>query len=129
MAGKPRVHEIAKELNVTSKEVLAKLREQGEFVKSASSTLEVPVVRRLREAFPESSGGASASADKAPAKSAKSDGPKPGAKKAAPKATPSAATPGPKPSSAKPVPAAKPGPAPAEKPSPASTPKPAAAKP
>ena len=102
MAGKPRVHEIAKELNVTSKEVLAKLREQGEFVKSASSTLEVPVVRRLREAFPASSGDADASAPagKAAAKSAKSDGPKPGAKKPAPKSTPSAATPGPKPSPA-----------------------------
>ena len=33
MAGKPRVHEIAKELNVTSKEVLAKLREQAREVK------------------------------------------------------------------------------------------------
>ncbi|WP_333620247.1 translation initiation factor IF-2 N-terminal domain-containing protein, partial [Dietzia sp.] len=63
MAGKPRVHEIAKELNVTSKEVLAKLREQGEFVKSASSTLEVPVVRRLKEAFPDG-GGASDSGEK-----------------------------------------------------------------
>ena len=39
MAGKARVHELAKELGVTSKEVLAKLKEQGEFVKSASSTV------------------------------------------------------------------------------------------
>ena len=43
MAGKARVHELAKELGVTSKEVLARLSEQGEFVKSASSTVEAPV--------------------------------------------------------------------------------------
>ena len=51
MAAKARVHELAKELGVTSKEVLARLSEQGEFVKSASSTVEAPVARRLREAF------------------------------------------------------------------------------
>ena len=51
MAGKARVHELAKELGVTSKEVLARLSEQGEFVKSASSTVEAPVARRLREAL------------------------------------------------------------------------------
>ncbi|WP_264028673.1 translation initiation factor IF-2 N-terminal domain-containing protein, partial [Mycolicibacterium brisbanense] len=51
MAGKARVHELAKELGVTSKELLAKLKEQGEFVKSASSTVEAPVARRLRESF------------------------------------------------------------------------------
>ena len=49
MAGKARVHELAKELGVTSKQVLARLSEQGEFVKSASSTVEAPVARRLRE--------------------------------------------------------------------------------
>ncbi len=51
MAGKARVHELAKELGVTSKQVLARLNEQGEFVKSASSTVEAPVARRLRESF------------------------------------------------------------------------------
>ncbi|MGA8124190.1 MAG: translation initiation factor IF-2 N-terminal domain-containing protein, partial [Mycobacterium sp.] len=51
MAGKARVHELAKELGVTSKEVLARLSAQGEFVKSASSTVEAPVARRLRESF------------------------------------------------------------------------------
>ncbi|MCV7370275.1 translation initiation factor IF-2 N-terminal domain-containing protein, partial [Mycolicibacterium duvalii] len=51
MAGKARVHELAKELGVTSKEVLVRLSEQGEFVKSASSTVEAPVARRLRESF------------------------------------------------------------------------------
>ncbi|MBO0840616.1 MAG: translation initiation factor IF-2 N-terminal domain-containing protein, partial [Sciscionella sp.] len=54
MAGKARVHELAKELGVTSKEVLAKLKDLGEFVKSASSTVEAPVARRLRDAFPSS---------------------------------------------------------------------------
>jgi len=58
VAGKARVHELAKELGVTSKEVLARLSEQGEFVKSASSTVEAPVARRLRESF----GGAKAAA-------------------------------------------------------------------
>ncbi len=51
MAGKARVHELAKELGVESKNVLAKLKEMGEFVKSASSTVEAPVARRLKEAF------------------------------------------------------------------------------
>ena len=60
MAGKARVHELAKELGVTSKEVLARLSEQGEFVKSASSTVEAPVARRLRESF----GGAKPAAEK-----------------------------------------------------------------
>jgi len=49
---KVRVHELAKELGVTSKDVLAKLAELGEFVKSASSTVEPPVVRKLKEAMP-----------------------------------------------------------------------------
>jgi len=51
VAGKARVHELAKELGVTSKEVLARLSEQGEFVKSASSTVEAPVARRGRALF------------------------------------------------------------------------------
>lgn len=68
MAGKARVHELAKELGVTSKEVLARLNEQGEFVKSASSTVEAPVARRLRESF--GGGKAAEGAAKAPAKAA-----------------------------------------------------------
>src|SRR5262249_43449541 len=51
VAGKARVHELAKELGVESKIVLAKLKEMGEFVKSASSTVEAPVARRLKEVF------------------------------------------------------------------------------
>ncbi|GBG35682.1 translation initiation factor IF-2 [Mycobacterium montefiorense] len=66
MAGKARVHELAKELGVTSKEVLARLNDQGEFVKSASSTVEAPVARRLRESF---GGNKPAAANKSAAKS------------------------------------------------------------
>ncbi|SED85576.1 translation initiation factor IF-2 [Ruania alba] len=77
---KVRVHELAKELGVDSKTVLAKLNELGEFVKSASSTIEPPVQRRLREAFPDApaDGGDSAPAKPAPKK------PAPSAKPAAP---------------------------------------------
>src|SRR5213080_4386660 len=61
--GKARVHELAKEFGVDSKTVLAKLKEQGEFVKSASSTVEAPVARRLRESFTATNGnGAAATA-------------------------------------------------------------------
>ncbi|MCX6463634.1 MAG: translation initiation factor IF-2 N-terminal domain-containing protein, partial [Pseudonocardiales bacterium] len=49
MAGKARVHELAKELGMSSKQVLEKLKDMGEFVKSPSSTVEAPVVRKLRE--------------------------------------------------------------------------------
>ena len=44
---KARVHELAKEFGVPSKDVLAALKDMGEFVKSASSTVEPPVVARL----------------------------------------------------------------------------------
>jgi translation initiation factor IF-2 len=70
VAGKARVHELAKELGVTSKEVLARLSQQGEFVKSASSTVEAPVARRLRESF----GGAKATSEKASNVAAKASG-------------------------------------------------------
>ena len=46
---KVRVHELAKEFGVESKVILATLKDMGEFVKSASSTIEAPVVRRLNE--------------------------------------------------------------------------------
>uniref|UniRef100_UPI0025FFA5FD translation initiation factor IF-2 N-terminal domain-containing protein n=1 Tax=Sporichthya sp. TaxID=65475 RepID=UPI0025FFA5FD len=49
---KVRVYELAKEFGVESKVVLAKLTEMGEFVRSASSTIEAPVVRKLKDAFP-----------------------------------------------------------------------------
>ncbi|AYF77301.1 translation initiation factor IF-2 [Nocardia yunnanensis] len=93
MAGKARVHELAKELGVTSKELLARLKEQGEFVKSASSTVEAPVARRLRESLaPKSapSGGAKPATPKSNGEGA----PRPAAKPATPGAGP---RPGPRP--------------------------------
>ena len=73
---KVRVHELAKQLGMESKVVLAKLKEMGEFVTSASSTIEPPVARRLIEAFPNAN--PEAAAEKKPVKKA-------AAKKAAPK--------------------------------------------
>ena len=55
---KVRVYELAKEFGVESKAVMAKLQEMGEFVRSASSTIEAPVVRRLKEAFTAQAGKA-----------------------------------------------------------------------
>ncbi|MCW2726594.1 MAG: translation initiation factor, partial [Frankiales bacterium] len=69
MPGKARVHELAKELGLESKNVLSWLKENGEFVKSASSTIEAPVARKLREAFPAAAQAAPA-ASPAPAKAA-----------------------------------------------------------
>ncbi|BBZ14448.1 translation initiation factor IF-2 [Mycobacterium branderi] len=136
MAGKARVHELAKELGVTSKEVLARLSEQGEFVKSASSTVEAPVARRLRESF----GGGKPAAEKtagngAPAKAAAKTEAAPQKAKAPaaepPAAQPQAAPPqaaqpqaAPPPTRPGPTPGATPGQRPAPGPSPA--PKPAA---
>jgi len=67
---KVRVYELAKELGLDSKELLAKLQEVGEFVKTASSTVEAPVVRKLMEKFPDMkpAEGAPAPAKKAVAK-------------------------------------------------------------
>ena len=128
---KPRVHELAKELDpsgkkVTSKIILAWLKDQGEFVKAASSAVEPPVARRVREHFAPMVEGDGA-------KKAKSDAPKPGAKKAAkpaPKPAKPAAKPTPvegaKPAAPKPGPKAPKAPV-AEEPKPAA--KPAAPKP
>ena len=109
---KVRVSALAKELGVTSKVVLERLNEMGEYVKSASSTVEAPVVRRYKEKFPEQAAAESSSA-------------KPAAKKAAP-ATP-AATPAAPPAATSPAaaPAATPTPAPA-KPAAQAAPAPAA---
>ncbi|WP_166972670.1 translation initiation factor IF-2 [Brevibacterium atlanticum] len=100
---KPRVHELAKELGTTSKNVLEKLQDMGEFVRSASSTLEAPVVRRVKEAFADSGsaeGQKSSGAKKSAKPAAKPGAPKPGAKpapkpaaKQAPKSTPAKPTP------------------------------------
>jgi len=137
VAGKARVHELAKELGVTSKEVLARLSEQGEFVKSASSTVEAPVARRLRESFgggkaAEKAGGNGAAA-KAAAKAAPAPEKKPSAPAAeppTPPAPPTAQPQAPQPQAAPPptrpgpTPGATPGHRPGPGPSPA--PKPAA---
>ncbi|WP_273935075.1 translation initiation factor IF-2 [Kutzneria chonburiensis] len=127
MAGKARVHELAKELGVTSKEVLNKLAEQGEYVKSASSTVEAPVARRLRDAYEKGDTKARGGAPK--------PGPRPGPP--APKPSPAAtgATPttpasGQRPPMPGPRPGPRPGPKPAETPAAASAaPAPAAAAP
>lgn len=116
----PRVHEFAKEVGVPSKEVIAKLKDMGEFVKSSSSTLNPMVLKKLRAEFP--AAAAKPAAKAAPAESVAKPAPKPAAAKPA-------AKPAPKPAAAKP--AAKPAPKPAAKPAAAESaaPKPAAAKP
>ncbi|PZG01683.1 translation initiation factor IF-2 [Micromonospora deserti] len=104
MAGKARVHELAKELGVESKTVLAKLKEMGEFVKSASSTVEAPVARRLRSAFVASAGTAAPAAPPAAASAptpTPTPSPTPGSPRVSarpmPPRRPAAPTPGPKP--------------------------------
>jgi Translation initiation factor IF-2, N-terminal region len=49
IVGKTRVHELATEFGVESKVVLARLKAMGEFVKSASSTVEPRAVQKLRD--------------------------------------------------------------------------------
>lgn len=127
MAGKLRVHELAKQLGITSKELLGTLKEQGEFVKTASSTIEPPVVKKMRAHYEAQGIGKDNAEAPTNAAPAKPGAPKPGAPKpAAPK--PAAA----KPAAAKPTPA-KPAAAKPAAPKPASpkpaTPKPEAAKP
>ena len=57
---KVRVYELAKELGLESKQVLEKLNDIGEFARSASSTVEAPVARKLRESLGASQAPASA---------------------------------------------------------------------
>ncbi len=106
MPGKLRVHELAKQLGVTSKELLATLKEKGEFVKTASSTIEPPVVKKMKEHY-----GALGNAESnTPAQPASPAQPTPAA--SAPAAAAKPAAPSPKPSAAKPgATAPKPGPA------------------
>ncbi|WP_026819715.1 translation initiation factor IF-2 [Arthrobacter castelli] len=104
---KVRVHELAKELGITSKDAVAKLQEMGEFVRSASSTIEAPVVKKLRNAFPadepKTEGSNGAKAPQKPAASENGQTAKPAAE------TEAAAKAAPKPGA--PKPGAKPGPA------------------
>ncbi|ROR55747.1 translation initiation factor 2 (bIF-2) [Luteococcus japonicus] len=136
---KVRVYELAKELGLESKDVLKTLKDMGEFVRSASSTIEAPVVRRLRDNLSNEAGAGkpAASGQAAPAQSAapRPGAPKPGqmARPAAKPATPAAPataetpaapqapaeTPQPavvRPASQKPAAADKPAPAPAPAP-------------
>ncbi|WP_443931575.1 translation initiation factor IF-2 [Prescottella equi] len=123
------MHELAKELGVTSKELLARLKEQGEFVKSASSTVEAPVARRLRESFP--SANAKPEGGESPRPSAKpgatgASAPKPGAPRPGPKPAPAVpAAPAPAAPAAPSAPAAQAAPGPRPGPAPTPGPKPA----
>jgi translation initiation factor IF-2 len=74
---KTRVHELAKLYNVESKFVLEKLKEMGEFVKSPSSTIELPVEMKFKKEYGDQlKSAADAAAPAAPAEE------KPAAKKA-----------------------------------------------
>ena len=64
---KLRVHELAKELGITSKELLTYLRDKGEYVKASSSALEPPVARDAREHFAAQAPAAAPAAKPAPA--------------------------------------------------------------
>jgi translation initiation factor IF-2 len=136
---KVRVHELAKEFGVESKVVLAKLGEMGEFVKSASSTVEPPVVKRFTDTFGDElkaaaeKKAAKKSAAKAPAKKAT---PAPAEAAEAPAEVPApAATPVEQPATPAPVeaPSAEPaqstGPRPGPKPGPKKAPEPEPAPP
>ncbi|MFB9313782.1 translation initiation factor IF-2 N-terminal domain-containing protein, partial [Nocardioides plantarum] len=93
---KTRVHELAKEFGVESKFVLEKFKEMGEFVKSASSTVELPAEMRFRKevgASLQAAAPAAPAGDKpaaaASAKPGARPGPRPGPKaKPAPEPTP-----------------------------------------
>ncbi|NGN69847.1 translation initiation factor IF-2 [Streptomyces sp. A7024] len=140
---KVRVYELAKEFGVESKVVMAKLNELGEFVRSASSTIEAPVVRKLTDAFQSNGAGGAKPAGKPAAtkKKAAPGGAKPAAPApAAPKPSSEAPAPekkaAPKPPAAEgpaeggPVtPAAPSAPAPGPRPGPKAAPKPAPAAP
>ncbi|MGO1378711.1 MAG: translation initiation factor IF-2 [Corynebacterium sp.] len=111
MPGKLRVHELAKQLGTTSKELLATLKEQGEFVKSASSTVEPPVVKKMKNHYgvgaakSEPAAGAAALPDLSSQPTAQASAPA-DAPAAETKAKPGASKP--KPGAAKPKPAAAP---------------------
>ncbi|MDR1450647.1 MAG: translation initiation factor IF-2 [Propionibacteriaceae bacterium] len=97
---KPRVHELANEFGVESKEVLKTLGEMGEYVRSSSSTIEPPVVRRLRERYAASAAAppaesAAAPASPTPAAAAPAAVPPPAAAAPAAASAPAAAAPGP----------------------------------
>ncbi|MFJ8086167.1 translation initiation factor IF-2 [Streptomyces sp. NPDC096205] len=125
---KVRVYELAKEFGVESKVVMAKLQELGEFVRSASSTIEAPVVRKLTDAFQGGGSGKSAK-PAAPKKAAPKPAPAPSPAQAARPAAPRPAAP--KPAAQAPAapaapvtPAASSAPAPGPRPTPGPKPAP-----
>ena len=79
---KTRVHELAKEFGVESKFVLEKFKEMGEFVKSASSTVELPAEMRFRKEYGDElkTAAAAAPAEAAPKKAAQKATEKPAEK-------------------------------------------------
>ncbi|WP_129783501.1 translation initiation factor IF-2 [Promicromonospora panici] len=121
---KVRVYELAKELGVESKTLLAELKSAGEYVRSASSTLEPPVVRRMRDKFP--AGGAAGPSDKGAAAKPAANAPKPAAKPAARKPAEPTPAPAPAPAPAPRKTEAEAAPAPAPAPAPTPSPAPAA---
>lgn len=143
---KLRVHEVAKQLGITSREALTKLEEIGEFVSSASSTIEPPVVKRLRAEFedaapaekpkpapkPQAKKPATKPQEKKPA-AAKAEEAKAETKESQPaeaeKPKPAAPKPQPKAETGEPEAAKEQAPKPAAKPGPKPTPKSAAPKP
>jgi translation initiation factor IF-2 len=82
---KTRVHELAKTYGIESKEVLEKLKEMGEFVKSPSSTIELPVEMKFKKQYGEALLAAKSSAPDAAEAPAEAPAPKPGPKKPAAK--------------------------------------------
>jgi translation initiation factor IF-2 len=93
---KTRVHELAKKYNLESKVVLEKLQAMGEYVKSPSSTIELPVEKRFEKEYADLLKAAAEApapaeekpaAKKAPAKKA-AKAKKPAAKKAPAKKAP-----------------------------------------
>ncbi|MFC8267293.1 translation initiation factor IF-2 [Streptomyces cinereoruber] len=138
---KVRVYELAKEFGVESKVVMAKLQELGEFVRSASSTIEAPVVRKLTDALQGPGGNAGKTAAKPgaprkatptpaapkPAQASPAPSPAQASRPAAPK--PGAPTPAPKPAAAEKPSTPAPGPRPTPGPKPPAAPKPAPASP
>lgn len=85
---KVRVHELAKEIGVTSKKLLEVLKKNGEFVTSASSSIEAPVVRKAREYFEKHPEEVNKSSKKGAKKApAKAEGAGPSSAKPADKAT------------------------------------------
>ena len=130
----PRVHEVAKELGLTSKEVLAHLESIGEAVKSHSSTVSEDIAARLRTELGNGAAATAPAPAKAPAKKPadKAPAPKAAPAKPAPKAAP--AKPAPKAAAPNPEPKVAPAPAAEEQPPPvpepvAATPEPVAAAP